>query len=374
MTTLLRDVIAYGTATRALELKRKDLAGKTGTTNENVDAWFCGFNQSMVGIAWIGFDQPKTLGTNETGGVAALPIWISFMQKALKGVPEKMPEPPPGVVSVRINAETGLRDDSSNLSDWFFSEFTPRSREWRRSRPRPRSPRRARPRATPATSCSDLVFRYSLPGHRGNSAFRGRPYGRRPVRRATRRTACASRRRRRGSSPSTASPTGRWRSARPRRQLMLPEREALPDDGEIEAALVEHHALFGGEAHVAALRRQREEALSWMRRLAQFEPALVGGVAAGWATEHSDIRDRARRRRREDGRARADQRGRRLPRCRRRRAPRRRPSSTSTRRRAALRLVIRTRRRTAPAPAGATRRVSDDVACRSPRCEALLAG
>ncbi|HET9046904.1 MAG TPA: penicillin-binding protein 1A [Casimicrobiaceae bacterium] len=129
MTTLLRDVIAYGTATRALELKRKDLAGKTGTTNENVDAWFCGFNQSQVGIAWIGFDQPKTLGTNETGGVAALPIWIAYMQKALKGVPEKLLETPPNVVSVRINAESGLRDDGSNLSDWFYAEFTPRARE-----------------------------------------------------------------------------------------------------------------------------------------------------------------------------------------------------------------------------------------------------
>ena len=72
-----------------MSLGRKDLAGKTGTTNENVDAWFCGFNASIVGVAWIGFDQPKTLGANETGGVAALPIWISFMQKALKGVPEK---------------------------------------------------------------------------------------------------------------------------------------------------------------------------------------------------------------------------------------------------------------------------------------------
>jgi len=129
MTTLLRDVIAYGTATRALELKRKDLAGKTGTTNENVDAWFCGFNQSMVGIAWIGFDQPKTLGTNETGSVAALPIWIAYMQKALKGVPERLAETPPNVVSVRINAESGLRDDSSSLSDWFYAEFTPRARE-----------------------------------------------------------------------------------------------------------------------------------------------------------------------------------------------------------------------------------------------------
>lgn len=129
MTTLLRDVIAYGTATRANVLGRKDLAGKTGTTNENVDAWFCGFNASLVGVAWIGFDQPKTLGANETGAVAALPIWISFMQRALKGVPEKPLATPEGVISVRINADSGLRDESSNISEYFFAEFPPRGRE-----------------------------------------------------------------------------------------------------------------------------------------------------------------------------------------------------------------------------------------------------
>jgi penicillin-binding protein 1A len=126
MTTLLHEVITSGTATRAQELKRKDLAGKTGTTNENVDAWFCGFNAAQVGIAWIGYDQPKTLGTNETGSVAALPIWISYMQRALKGVPEQIADAPPGVVSMRINPDTGLRDDSSRISDWFLAEFTPR--------------------------------------------------------------------------------------------------------------------------------------------------------------------------------------------------------------------------------------------------------
>src|SRR5271166_6130263 len=87
MTTMLRDVVRAGTGARAMQLGRQDLAGKTGTTNDNVDAWFCGFNASRVSIAWIGFDQPKTLGNNETGAVAALPTWMYFMAKVLKGVP-----------------------------------------------------------------------------------------------------------------------------------------------------------------------------------------------------------------------------------------------------------------------------------------------
>jgi penicillin-binding protein 1A len=127
MTSLLRDVITMGTATRAQALGRKDLAGKTGTTNDNVDAWFCGYNAHQVGVAWIGYDQPKSLGTNETGGVAALPIWISYMQRALKGLPERPPAVPEGVLSVRINAETGLKDEGSAVSDYFYAEFPPRS-------------------------------------------------------------------------------------------------------------------------------------------------------------------------------------------------------------------------------------------------------
>jgi len=74
------------------------------------------------------------------------------------------------------------------------------------------------------------------------------------------------------------------------RQLMLPEREALPGDDEVEAALAEYHALYGGDVHRATLRKQREEAMRWMHRLAEFTPRLTGGVAAGWATAHSDIR------------------------------------------------------------------------------------
>jgi hypothetical protein len=73
------------------------------------------------------------------------------------------------------------------------------------------------------------------------------------------------------------------------RQLMVPDRQALPGDDEIEVALADYHALFGGSAHASRLREQREEALQWLQRLAQYSPALVGGVAAGWATTHSDI-------------------------------------------------------------------------------------
>ena len=88
MDSMLQDVTRYGTAARASKLGRKDLAGKTGTTNDFLDAWFCGYSPALVGIAWVGFDQPRTLGRNETGGSVALPIWIGYMEKALKGVPE----------------------------------------------------------------------------------------------------------------------------------------------------------------------------------------------------------------------------------------------------------------------------------------------
>ncbi|MGE5472409.1 MAG: penicillin-binding protein 1A [Bacteroidota bacterium] len=100
MDSMLRDVAIYGTAAKAsVALKRQDLAGKTGTTNEYVDAWFCGYQATVTGCAWIGFDQPKKLGDKETGGVAALPIWIGYMSRALKDVPVTLPEVPSGLVA-----------------------------------------------------------------------------------------------------------------------------------------------------------------------------------------------------------------------------------------------------------------------------------
>jgi penicillin-binding protein 1A len=130
MSTIMRDVVRAGTATRAMKLGRTDLAGKTGTTNEFIDAWFCGWGGDLVAIAWIGFDTPQTLGRNETGAQAALPIWMGYMGTALKGVPEQALTPPGGVVSMRVNPETGLRvTDSSGVVDYFYQEFLPPEQE-----------------------------------------------------------------------------------------------------------------------------------------------------------------------------------------------------------------------------------------------------
>lgn len=100
--TMLRDVVRIGTANSAKQrLGRNDLAGKTGTTNDAVDAWFAGYTPNLVAIAWMGYDQPKSLGVRETGGGLALPIWVGYMSKALKGVPESPERPAPeGVLMV----------------------------------------------------------------------------------------------------------------------------------------------------------------------------------------------------------------------------------------------------------------------------------
>ena len=99
MDSMMKDVVRFGTATRALSLKRPDIAGKTGTTNDSIDAWFAGYQAKLVGIAWIGFDQPKNLGNKETGGGLALPIWISYMGKALKYIPIEERPIPQGIIA-----------------------------------------------------------------------------------------------------------------------------------------------------------------------------------------------------------------------------------------------------------------------------------
>jgi len=100
MDSMLQDVVQRGTATRARALGRGDLAGKTGTTNDYLDAWFCGYNPELVAVSWVGFSQPRNLGRGETGGSAALPIWVDYMRTALKDVPEQPRPRPEGLVEI----------------------------------------------------------------------------------------------------------------------------------------------------------------------------------------------------------------------------------------------------------------------------------
>ncbi|OIP18645.1 MAG: penicillin-binding protein, partial [Betaproteobacteria bacterium CG2_30_59_46] len=127
MTSLMRDVVRFGTGARAMQLKRQDLAGKTGTTNDQVDAWFTGFNPGLVAIAWIGFDHPRSMGGSETGAQAALPIWMGYMSKALKGVPEADLVVPEGVATVKIDPQSGRRvpEGSEGILEYFYQENIP---------------------------------------------------------------------------------------------------------------------------------------------------------------------------------------------------------------------------------------------------------
>ena len=109
MNSLLQEVTRTGTAAKAQSLKRGDIAGKTGTTNDAMDAWFAGYQPTLVAVTWIGYDTPRKLGDRETGGGLSLPVWISFMETALKDVPQAEPVVPPGVVNVG--------------GEWYFEEY-----------------------------------------------------------------------------------------------------------------------------------------------------------------------------------------------------------------------------------------------------------
>ncbi len=111
MDSLLQEVARSGTAAKAqATLKRPDLYGKTGTTNDSMDAWFAGFQPTLAAVTWIGYDTPRKMGSNETGGGLSLPVWISFMEHALKGVPVKEYSPPEGVVN--------------SGGEWFYDEYS----------------------------------------------------------------------------------------------------------------------------------------------------------------------------------------------------------------------------------------------------------
>ena len=127
MTSMMRDVVLHGTAVKAKVLGRQDLAGKTGTTNDQIDAWFAGYNPKQVAVVWIGYDQPRTLGKDETGGKAALPIWIRYMATALQGTPDVPYAVPAGIMQVKINSYTGTHvyEDEPGMYEYFYQENPP---------------------------------------------------------------------------------------------------------------------------------------------------------------------------------------------------------------------------------------------------------
>ena len=128
MRSIMREVVQRGTAVRAKTLGRNDIAGKTGTTNDQIDAWFSGFNDQLVTTTWVGFDNQQKMGRRETGGRAALPMWVSYMKEALDGQPEHLQEEPEGLVTIRIDAETGKRaglDTQQSLFEVFREDSAP---------------------------------------------------------------------------------------------------------------------------------------------------------------------------------------------------------------------------------------------------------
>jgi penicillin-binding protein 1A len=126
--SILKDVITRGTGRRALVLERSDIGGKTGTTNGPMDAWFSGYNPEVVTSTWVGFDNYTPLGRREFGGTAALPIWIDFMREALKDRPVINRPVPPGIVSVKIDPDTGLLaspEQRNAIFEYFLEETVP---------------------------------------------------------------------------------------------------------------------------------------------------------------------------------------------------------------------------------------------------------
>jgi len=117
MHSMLQDVVRRGTGSRARALNRKDIAGKTGTTNDYGDAWFCGYNPAIVAVAWIGFPTPRNMGNGETGGTAALPMWINYMRSALAGAPEIL-LPRPGGIKSSLAGE-------GDYEDYYYAENKP---------------------------------------------------------------------------------------------------------------------------------------------------------------------------------------------------------------------------------------------------------
>jgi penicillin-binding protein 1A len=128
MTSMMKDVIKYGTAVRALTLNRDDIAGKTGTSNDYRDAWFNGFTPELEATVWVGYDDNRPLGAGDEGAHTALPIWIHFMRYALQGVPQWQRPMPSGIVTLRVSPQSGALVSDENpdgIAEVFMANHLP---------------------------------------------------------------------------------------------------------------------------------------------------------------------------------------------------------------------------------------------------------
>jgi penicillin-binding protein 1A len=142
MTHLLEGVVQHGTGQRAKVLNRP-IAGKTGTSSDYTDAWFVGYSPSLLTAVWVGFDEKTSLGKDETGARAALPIWIAFMSKALEDSPAEEFKAPAGIVMKKVNIETGLpthEESNETILEAFVEGMLPEEKEGERKEESPSSP------------------------------------------------------------------------------------------------------------------------------------------------------------------------------------------------------------------------------------------
>ena len=275
---MLADVITRGTGQRALALGRRDLAGKTGTTNDAKDTWFNGFTRDLVATVWVGFDQERSLGEREEGGRTALPIWVHFMQRGAAGRAAAQPADAGGAGAGAHLAVSAARSPASTI--------------------RRRSSRRSWRTGCRRAACS-AAARALRRRHAGGARRRRRHAGRSGRLVGLGAAVLMGRklppRQEENLRRALAQEAARVMAEHGVRDFLFAKRKAaerfgvvdgsvLPRNTEIEEALAEYQRLFGGDDHVESLLAQRLAAVEAMRWLREFQPRLVGPVLHGTAT------------------------------------------------------------------------------------------
>ena len=296
MTDMMTDVIQRGTAQRAAAaLKRKDIAGKTGTTSDRRDTWFVGFNADIAAAVWLGFDQERSLGENEEGGKTALPMWIYFMQEALRDKPEHRQPEPPGVVRMWVSRESGAPTRAGApgaLFETFLEQYAPQPGMGgfgddgvgaETSSPLQETNPSSDVGSHDVNELRNARCRHGAIRYARRHMSRQRPNPRAEMLRQ----AVAEEAARVMAEQGIDDFLFAKRKAAAR--LGVVDASILPRNTEIEAALFARRRLFADDRHQDEIADLRRSALQAMRLMAEFDPRLVGPVLTGTASAHSDI-------------------------------------------------------------------------------------